>query len=363
MTRGGKMKTLATRDLIPGMITEEDIYSYDGNLILAKGSILTDNIITRLEFYSVLRVKISNNTATISATQFKKSTYSQKIQSKKDFKIFKKDFLENVASTKYYLNEIVQENLAVEPDKLIKNAINLMPEGMTTLHLFDMLHSLREQNDETYVHSLNVALICNVMGRWLKFSDGDIQLLTLCGMLHDIGKTVIPDRLLKKPAKLTDLEYQIIKTHTLKGFDILKNLDLDPHVMRSALMHHERCDGSGYPSGLTANRIDSFAKIVAIADVYDAMTSARIYRGPICPFKVVEIFQSEGLQKYDPHYLLTFLEGIVLTYMNNTVLLSNGLKGDVVMINKLNLSRPVIKVDDNFIDLSKTKDIYIESLL
>ena len=357
------MKILATRNLIPGMITDEDIYSYDGHLILAKGSVLTDNMITRLAFHSVLRVKVSDKTADISAGEIKYSTYSQKIQSKEDFKVFKKDFLENAATTKYYLNEIVQENLAVDPDKLIKNAIHLIPEGMTTLHLFDMLHSMRQQNDETYVHSLNVALICNVMGKWLKFSDDDIQLLTLCGILHDIGKTVIPDKLLKKPAKLTDLEYQIMKTHTLKGFDILKNLDLDPHVMHSALMHHERCDGSGYPSGLTANKIDSFAKIVAIADVYDAMTSARVYRGPICPFKVVEIFQNEGLQKYDPYYLLTFLEGIVLTYMHNTVLLSNGLKGDIIMINKLSLSKPVVKIGNHYIDLSKTKDIYIESLL
>lgn len=357
------MKILATRNLIPGMITDEDIYTYDGKLILAKGSILNDNIITRLEFYSVLRVKISDRTADISVDEVEFSTYSQKIQSSKDFKVFTNKFFKNVNSTKDFLNEIVQENLSIDPDELLLNATQLIPKGMTTLHVFDMLHNMREQNDETYVHSLNVALICNVFGRWLNFSTEDIRLLTLCGILHDIGKEVIPDKILKKPDTLTDLEYQIIKTHTLKGFDILKNLNLDSHVMHSALMHHERCDGSGYPSGLTASKIDSYAKIVAIADVYDAMTSARVYRGPICPFKVVDIFQNEGLQKYDPHYLLTFLEGIVLTYMHNTVLLNNGLRGEIIMINKLNLSKPIVKTGEHYIDLSKVKGLYIESLL
>lgn len=357
------MKILATRNLVPGMITDEDIYTYDGKLILARGSVLNDNIITRLEFYSVFRVKVSDKTADISVDKIKYSTYSQKIQNSEDFIVFKNKFLKNVDSTKDFLNNIVQENLSVDPDDLLFNATQLIPKGMTTLHVFDMLHNMRDQDDETFVHSLNVALICNVFGKWLNFSQDEINILTLCGILHDIGKIVIPNNILKKPATLTDLEYQIIKTHTLKGFDILKSLNIDPHIMRSALMHHERCDGSGYPSGLTANRIDSFAKIVAIADVYDAMTSARVYRGPICPFKVVDIFQNEGLQKYDPHYLLTFLEGIVLTYMHNTVLLSNGLKGEIIMINKLNLSKPIIKIGEHYIDLSKQKGIYIESLI
>ena len=136
------------------------------------------------------------------------------------------------------------------------------------------------------------------------------------------------------------------------------------HVGKNAaLMHHERCDGSGYPFGLTGNRIDKFAKIVSIADVYDAMTAARVYRGPLCPFTVIDIFEKEGLQKYESEYILCFLKNVVLTYIGQRVRLTNGQEGDVVFINPQQLSRPMIKCGDTFVDLSKQKDIAIERLL
>lgn len=128
-------------------------------------------------------------------------------------------------------------------------------------------------------------------------------------------------------------------------------------------MHHERCDGTGYPLGIGADRIDKFAKIVSIADVYDAMTAARVYRGPLCPFSVIEIFEKEGLQKYETQYILCFLENVVLTYMNNRVKLSNGLEGDIVYINRQTLSRPMVKCGEQFIDLSAEKDISIVEII
>ena len=151
--------------------------------------------------------------------------------------------------------------------------------------------------------------------------------------------------------------------HTIKGYNIIKDKDIDSRIVNTILMHHERCDGSGYPNGLTGNQIDDFAKIVAIADVYDAMTSARIYRGPLCPFEVIELFETEGYQKYDAHYLLTFLDGIVQTYIHNEVRLSNGQKGKIVMLNKNALTKPVIQSGKSFIDLSKHKEISILEIL
>ena len=128
-------------------------------------------------------------------------------------------------------------------------------------------------------------------------------------------------------------------------------------------MHHERCDGSGYPFGIRDSKIDPFAKMVAIVDVYDAMTSARVYRGPMCPFKVIDIFENEGLQKYDTHYIMTFLENIVNTYMLNRVKLNDGRVGDVVFVNRASLARPTIKCAHEFIDLSAEPSLYIEAII
>ena len=226
-----------------------------------------------------------------------------------------------------------------------------------------MLHCMREYDDATYVHCMNVALICNIFGRWLRLSEEEIRYATSSGLLHDIGKTRIPDAIIKKPGRLTALEYGIVKTHPQEGYRMLEKSSLPDNIRNAVLMHHERCDGSGYPLGLSGDKIDPYAKMVAIADVYDAMTSARIYRGPLCPFKAIALFESEGLQKYDTRFILTFLENVVNTYLLNTVLLSNGETGKIVYINKDHLSSPTIQTDHGFIDLSIHTDIIIESII
>jgi HD-GYP domain-containing protein (c-di-GMP phosphodiesterase class II) len=103
--------------------------------------------------------------------------------------------------------------------------------------------------------------------------------------------------------------------------------------------------------------------MVSIVDLYDAMTSARVYRGPMCPFKVIDIFESEGLQKYDAHYIMTFLENIVNTYMLNRVKLNDGRVGDVVFVNRQALARPTIKCGTEFIDLSAEPSLSIEAII
>lgn len=227
-----------------------------------------------------------------------------------------------------------------------------------------MLMCIRDLDDMTYVHSLNVSLICNLFGCWLKLPKEECDNLILAGLLHDIGKMMVPKVLLTKPDKLTPAEFTAVKAHSLYGYNILKNLPLTPPVKLAALMHHERCDGTGYPMGLTADKIDSFAKIVAIADVYDAMTAARVYRGPICPLEVIGLFESEGLKKYDPKYLLTFLEGVMYTYLHHTVILSTGEKAEIIMLNRGTISRPVVRTESNqFIDLAKNPSITILGII
>ena len=198
---------------------------------------------------------------------------------------------------------------------------------------------------------------------WIISNGDDKKLITACGLFHDVGKLLIPDAILKKPGRLTKDEFDIIKTHPVKGYQLLQKNKLDPHIQYAALMHHEKCDGSGYPIGLKGNQIDWCAQIVTIADIYEAMTAKRVYRGPISPFKVINMFEEDGLKKYNPKYLLTFLEHVVNSYMNCKVRLSNGEEGDIVFINKVRLSKPMVKTKNNFIDLSKQTDINIDSIL
>ncbi len=362
------MKRVRTADLLPGMQTAEDVYSYNNQMILPKDTLLTDKMITRLEFYSILAIKIQDDSDEPEEEDFEEeasptSSYSEKVRASKLFKRFEKNFLDSTDNFKNNIHQIVEKNAPIDTDSMFRNVMSLIEDDMNSISVFDMLHNMRQYDDFTYMHSVNVALICNIFGTWLELPAEDIKTLTLCGLLHDIGKLMIPENIIRKPDRLSPAEYNIIKTHTLQGYNILMEYNISEAIKESALMHHERCDGSGYPLGIGENRINPYAKIVAIADVYDAMTAARVYRGPLCPFKVISIFETEGLQKYDSHYILTFLEHIANTYMNNRVRLSNGKEGDVVFMNKNSLSKPMIRCGKEFIDLSKETDIYIETFV
>ena len=357
------MRRVRTSELTPGMIIAEDVFNYNGQMILPKGLTLTDKAITRLEFYSILSVRIKDESLAGLDIEEDTRTHSERVRESEEFRKFHESFDENLNTFKESINNIVDMNANIDTDEMLTNTLAILSEATSSYHAFDMLHNMRQYDDLTFAHCMNVALICNIFSQWLNWPEKEQNLLTLCGLLHDIGKLKIPDTIIKKPDRLTDEEYKIVKTHTVEGFHILKGKNINSHIMNAALMHHEKCDGSGYPLGITSDKIDRYAKAVAIADVYDAMTSARIYRGSLCPFRVIEIFESEGLQKYDPEYILTFLENIVNTYLHNEVRLSNGETGTVVFINKHLLSKPVVKQGDKFLDLSKEPDLHIDAIL
>lgn len=359
-----KAAKILTAQAVPGMIVAEDVYTKDHHLVIAKDTTLSDKIITRLEFYSITDLSVLTDTNIIEKENtIIETTFYEEIKKSEAFRRFHKAYISTVNDFQNTLNNIVTNDKEIDTDHLLTDLSKILYQCNTNIELFNMLHCMREFDDTTYVHSLNVSLICNIIGKWLHFSPEDLEVITLCGLLHDLGKLLIPSDIITKPAKLTQEEYTTIKTHALRGYNLLKDKNIDSRIKNAALMHHERCDGSGYPYGLTNEHIEPFAKLVSIADVYDAMTCARVYRGPLCPFEVVSIFETEGYTKYDPKYIMTFLEGIVQTYIHNNVRLNDKKEGEIVLINRFELSRPVVKVNDQFIDLSKHRNLYIESLI
>lgn len=400
------MKHVRISVLVPGMVTAEDVYDKGKKLILPKGLTLTDKAIMRLESYDIKSVRIEDPVGievedlddippvdeadilsmierrleegeneepepknpfapVVEVHEFEEPSHHEKIQADPKFKAFKKGFSRNVTALKGQLNDIVERNSPINIDNMLAPTMALLSaEENNTFGVFDMLHNMRQFDDLTFTHSMNVALICNVFAKWLGMTQEEAKLATACGMLHDIGKLKIEDSIIKKPDKLTDSEYARIKLHPIEGYKILQHQNINEHIKNSALMHHEKCDGTGYPLKLPADKIDYYAKLVAIADVYDAMTSARVYRGALCPFKVIEIFEQEGLHKYDVVLIMTFLENVINTYIDNRVQLSDGRIGVVKWIDKNNLSKPMIQLpDQSFVELAKYRDLKIERIL
>lgn len=375
-------KEYEVKDLKPGMVTAIPVRTRRGQLVVNQDIALSASLIARLEFYGIQKIQIKEKDAFAedSGAQITEAgytpakaptpvqspvldaSYSQKVKKTEEFKRFQIDFTLRCNDLKNCFDAfLVSGN--VDKEELLQKTTSLISKQQTTIDIFDMLHNMRQVNDSTYAHSINVALISRIIGKWLHFSPEELDTLTLAGLLHDIGKTSIPNEVLNKDGRLTDEEFQMIRRHPKMGYDILKMQPLDSHVKKAALMHHERCDGSGYPMGLTMEEIDDYALIIAIADVYDAMTAARSYRQPLCPFQVIAEFEKDGLQKYKPKYILTFLEHIATTYQNNRVMLSDGTTAKIVLLNKNHLSKPLVQLDDgSCLDLDKSP-LYIMSLI
>ena len=364
------MYTVKTSELKPGMVTADRVFSRHGQLIVDKNKALSRQMIAHINYYNISDVAIIDGELPREAVsamvmeQQASESYYQKVRESQEYKDFKTSYEKKVDFLERSLNDAVVKNMPIDARALLDQVMELFTRHVTTISMFDMLHNMRAINDSTYAHSMNVALIARMLGMWMDFNEHDLEILTLGGLLHDIGKSRIPESILSKPGRLTAEEFEQVKQHPLYGYEILRQMPLDTEIKQIALRHHERCDGSGYPIGLCDEEIDDFSIIIAISDVYDAMTADRSYRNGMCPFDVIATFEQEGLSKYKPQYIKTFLERIANTYANNNVLLSNGATGRIILINKQHLTRPVIQTANaKFINLEKHPDIYIQAII
>lgn len=362
------IKMVDVKSLKPGMIVAKDIYTPTDGLIVSSMTVLTARGITRLELYDVRELPIEFAEYQAEATNKEvepsyKYTASQKMKQSESFKQFNKAFNESLKESEKVIDDIVLHGEDINYyliSSMVDRVANVSNNG---IYIFDMLHCMREMDDLTYAHSMSVALMCKIFGEWLHLSKEDKQALVIAGFLHDIGKVKVPKEIICKQGKLTNVEYEIIKKHSEFGYDMLKNKNIDERIKMAVLMHHEKCDGSGYPNKLKSSQIDDFAKIIAIADAYEAMTATRCYRDAICPFTVIEDLEMNSLKYYDPKFILPLMEMLVQSYIGNNVRLSNGIVGEVIMINRNNFARPIVKTEMEYIDLSMDKSIKIEAVL
>ena len=349
-----------------GMITADDVLSPSGQLIIPKNTTLNPRLISRLKLYNVKKVCviITEDVAQELNAKAEKNKPLNPEKATQEFKVFNRTYQDMANDLEAFCKAVIERpHDNHDPAPIIDQILDLAKTVKNTLHLMSTLQLLREYDDTMYIHSISVALIAHTIAEQQGISEEDMRTLVFACAFHDIGKAQIPTEILYKPDRLTDEEYAIVKEHAQKGYDILNKAHFPQEVQMAALLHHERCDGSGYPSALPADKIPLFAKIIAIADVYDAMTARRSYRKEICSFDVIEEFENSGYQKFDVTLLLEFLTSIAQSHLNNKVRLSNSLIGTIVMINKHKLSKPVVNLDGTFFDLSKQKDISIIELL
>ncbi|WP_309118370.1 HD-GYP domain-containing protein [Paenibacillus sp.] len=244
------------------------------------------------------------------------------------------------------------------------NLIPTIQEAIEFPTLFGLLSGLQAKDDYTFRHNIGVAVISTMIGKWLGLDSDKLQTLTLAAALHDIGKVKIEDDILNKPGKFTDEEYALMKRHTTYGHEILSGRnDLPPEVPLVALQHHERMDGRGYPFGISGDKMSYNSKIVAVADVFHAMTSNRVYRGEIPFYKVLLQMKEDAFGKMDPFICNLFVHRMMEMSIGSEVLLSNQATGNIVLVFPDDPIHPLVQVDNQFYDLRQHSQIYIERLV
>lgn len=244
----------------------------------------------------------------------------------------------------------------IDYNKLSEITEIMVSETLNDSEVIQLLNRVRDVDEYTYTHCLNVAFYSMFIAKWLKLPKQDLKEITQAGLLHDIGKASIPLDILNKKGKLTSEEFEIIKKHTLLGYKVIKDQpNISKDIKDGVLLHHERINGSGYPYGYTGERIPLSPKIVAVADVYDAMTQKRVYKNGATPFEVFEMFQIQGVEIFDFDIIHILLKNLPIHLVGLKAQMDNGKQYEIVYIPPQDITNPVLFDGREIITLSNSQ--------
>ena len=347
---------LKISDLKTGMVIGEDVQE-NNNVLLSKNVVISDKILNKLQtLYNIDEVWVYGDDSLEKAENSKKN-------SEREFKKVELKLNEICED----LHDVLDNTVELQKDSLkeIRKLISEIQHVIKTPDiLIDNLLFYGSENDSIYRHSLNVACISSLLGKWVGFEENKIKLLIYSALLHDIGKCKIDDKIINKSVRLNSKDLKKIKEHPVLGYKIIKKFNfLDKSVSQSILLHHEREDGSGYPLGITGDKIPDFAKVIAIADVFEAINSNRCYRNKKAPFEAIQIIKEESFGKLDYNYCNIFLEHIVNYYIGREVKLNNNKIAKIVQMNINELDRPFVFLENEFLDLKENKDLIIKQFI
>ena len=372
----GNKISLKLEDVKIGMILGEDLFDNHGRLMFSKNLKIDSLMIKKInelffeenfqikinsekpykEIADFLEVKSENKS--INAKEIKNiSKYKQEIS--REFDEFHNDmkslFIELEQNSSNNLKDDFRKFLNKINNRLMNNAL------ITDMDLINEVVKEQKVEDYLFNHSVNVAIIGNLIGKWLDLGKEDIKILTLGGLVHDIGKLKIDKKILDKPEKLTEEEFEEVKKHPSYSHKILTEMGYNEEkLLRAVTLHHEREDGTGYPLGIKSKNIPIHSKIIAIADIFDAMTSNRVYDKKMNIFKVMEKFQKETFGKLDYKMVTLFIKKFLEFYIGSEVTLNTGDKAKILNFNSFEITKPILMTGEGkIIDTSRVRTVEI----
>jgi HD-GYP domain-containing protein (c-di-GMP phosphodiesterase class II) len=259
-----------------------------------------------------------------------------------------------------------QAGLQVDIVKIRKFFIPLLEISTKTPSEIFMLHHYSTKEDYLYHHSVAVGLLSGFLGNKLNYEKGQWIQIALAGLLSDCGMAKVDAKIFNKQIALLPEEYNEIRLHPTHGYKMLLNLPvIREGVKLGVFQHHERIDGSGYPLGISGEKIHPFGKIIAVADVYHAMTSERTYRSKQSPYRVLELIIQDSFGQFDIQVIQALIAGIANFSIGTMVRLSDRQIAEIVFVESKSPTRPIVKIENSgeFIQLAQRRDLFIDEVL
>ncbi|MBU5478612.1 HD domain-containing protein [Eubacterium sp. MSJ-13] len=339
-----------------GMIIKDNIYSKTGTFLIGSGTVVNQDIISLLTKHFIDFVTVEYNVVGESEQEVSKITPEQEKEFKKGFQIAEDTISKN-------LKEIVSNDKDVDVNELLDSLNEVVIKANSTVNLCVLLSKMKENAEGLYTHSVNTALWGQILAGWLGYREEMIERVAIAGILHDIGILKFSQNELNGFSFHKEIETATFSKHTMYGYELIKNKNLDQSIKQAVLTHHEHADGSGFPLGVDNRNINPIAKVVAIADIYDTMLMRENGYKKMSPFEVLIQLNETQSRNYDPGVLMTFTSRLAQTFIQCRVRLNNGQEGKIILFNKYNALRPLIQIGTGFVDLALRKDLYIVELL
>ena len=353
---------MKTHHLKKGMIIKSDVYTRSGVILVPEDTVVTKEVFDLLARHFIDDVIIDyaaeSTPAPITVISQNRKTINQK-----RLKEFTQTYKVAEETLSQNLKDIVLKDKEIDVPSLLGLLSSVINKADGELSLCDMFYHMQRTSDTLYSHSINVALYAQLLARWVGLEPEEIELVSLAGLLHDIGHMKYPEQELHSFTLHDGLDKLCHEQHPTLGYHLLQNKNIDHRIKQAVLTHHERFDESGFPLGVSFVNINQITRILAIADSYVTLITEEDGHPALIPFDALKVLQDTDYKKYDSKFLTTFIERISQNYIQHEVLLTNGQTGIIIMFNKTNLTKPLVQVDNLFIDLSLQKDISIEKIL
>lgn len=364
------VKNITINELRPGMIVRQIIEQNGSVKVTSSGRVSSEEVIQALKKKGVKKLQVELPRPSKPTTEnvppkkqtTAKTTFATEIVTAE--KLHRKGkYIQKVLLNAVSKGLSFDEQIPREFSQQLVASMDRNPDALLCLT------KIKEKDDYLLEHSLNVAIILANFARHIGMGDEAIQELAYAGFLHDLGKIQIDDAILHKPGRLTDAEMEEMKKHVTYGVDALNAASIAPHLIRVVSEHHERLDGRGYPMGKPAQEISKDGRMLAIADMFDALTADRCYKAGMSSQKAIKILLSEASERLDKELLDQFIKCMGVFPVGSLVKLSNQ-KLAMVLKQNDSLAKPVVKVfyslggnhflEPRDIDLSTDDRIHIE---